>query len=131
MNSNAALTLLTKELKRLERAGNYRALKTYLGSPECRKLMAALNADGMTKALGAMGRTQAALTPQAPLPSRWSMRVRWTPELIAALRQADARYGEDRAIARALGIPFANAKRARARYVGSRAAGTPANMHQR
>ena len=129
MNSSAALAHLTKELRRLQKADDYKGLKAYLGSPRYRDLAAALTPHDTVKMLRVMGDVQAKLLPTNPLPPRWSLRVRWTPERIEALRKAEARYGEDEAIARALGIPWENARRARRRYLGYRVAS--ATGHQR
>lgn len=43
---------------------------------------------------------------------------KWTPEMIARLRDAHAKYGDDEDIARALSITRKAAERARLRYIG-------------
>ena len=120
MKSSAALSILLKDLKAIQRNGNYRTLRAYMASPAYRKLKACLDVEAEFRLMEGTGRLREALLPQAPLPPRWSMRARWTPERIEALRKADAKYGNDAAIARELGIPFKNIERARLRYVGPR-----------
>lgn len=116
----AALATIVKAFKRLEQGRNYKAFRAYICSPAYRDLLPSLDADGFITATKCLTEAQTACTPKAPLKPKWSMRVTWGPEMVEKLWAAERKYGTDEGIARALGIPYHNARRARLRYVGKR-----------
>lgn len=118
--ARGALAYIVKAFKRLERKRDYKAFRAYITSAAYRSFLIDLDADGCMTATKALIAAQKACVPRAPLKAQWSMRVRWTDDMVAKLKAADRKYGTDEGIARALGIPYDNARRARRRYIGLR-----------
>lgn len=118
--SPATLNAILRAFKRLGTQGDYKAFRAYIASEDYHQLMSKLDAGGYLVATNALVAAQQACVPLPPLAKKWSMRVKWTPEMIAKLKAADQKYGTDEGIARALGIPFHNARRARRRFLGLR-----------
>jgi hypothetical protein len=116
--SRSARISLVAKFNQLARRGDLRELMDYIGSDACAQLMAMLNRADRVSAAKVQFAAQESCYEGKPIPPRWSMRVKWTPEMIAKLRKAWHKHGTDEGIARELGIPYDNARRARRRFIG-------------
>lgn len=113
---------ITARLKRITR---YAEFVAYRMSDELIGALAAMTPADRGVVLDALSRAHVRLVGNIELPPPCGDRVAWDAARIAKLKAAEAKYGTDEGIARALGISRPAAKRARWRYIGARAPRTP------
>lgn len=118
----ATLVSLTRTLDRFDRAKDIRGLRAFLASDifnDGLMTIPALRRQHVLLAVSElMARLRRAIGPLHTEPQ--SKAFKWTDRKIAALKRAEQMYGDDEDIARALGLTFHAARRARLRYIGSR-----------
>lgn len=120
-----AFQTLAMNLRSLTRLGDIKKLGDFMASQKYLENFAALSPKHKLVISGYVADAWASANRRVePLP-RWSKKGwrTWTPERIAALKAADAKYGTDEGIARALKISLKAAERARYRYIGKRPEG--------
>ncbi len=121
-----AFEKIAAELRRLQRAGDFQGATRYMASDAYLQLLPQLSPADHGKVLSLIGeiwRTatdKAAGNPKTPIPKYSEKGWRsWDAGRVARLKALWARYGDDKAIARGLGISLKAAQRARLRHVGS------------
>lgn len=122
-SSQSAFISLTRSLDRIARSGDIRALRTFLASDGFIRDFVKLDPEPRQRVLtitsALMGRLKARI---GPIVRETATKAsKWNDLLVARLRKAEARYGDDEDIARALGLTIKAAARARLRYIGPRA----------
>ncbi len=125
-SSAKAFEKIAAELRRLQRAGDVTGTSRYMASETYLQFQAQLSPEETLKVVSLIGeiwRTatdRAAADPKTPIPKYSEKGWRsWDEGRIARLKALWAKFGDDRAIARGLGISLEAARRARRRHVGS------------
>jgi hypothetical protein len=123
---NKAFIFFAQNFRVLKRSGDSKKLEAFLASDQYLKHFAALTSSERMRVHALWHEALTAIkeraTKQKPLPrynpsKGWRS---WTPERIAQLKAAEAKYGTDEGIARAMGISLDAATRARYRHIGPR-----------
>ncbi len=116
------------KLRQLHRKSDVKGLTRFMGSPEYIQMLRQASPEAGIEILSLIGDTwrsatdKAAGDPKAPIP-KYSLRGwrSWDEGRVARLKALWARYGDDKAVARGLGISLEAAKRARRRHIGKAA----------
>lgn len=131
--SQSAFVSLTRSLEKIARSGDIRALREFLGGEHFMREFARLVPDRrhqvLVVATDLMATLKAKIGPIVKVTA--TKAFKWNDVMIARLRKAEAQYGNDEDIARALGLTVKAAARARLRYVGSRVAVVSATEDRR
>ncbi len=128
-NAHATYTSLSTQLVQIERTGDIRRLRALLASDSFAQSLLRMDAGRRQYLLIASGRMLARMQAEiGPLIRHTKVygapnKPKWDAAMIAKLRAADAKYGNDEDNARALGVTEPAARRARLRYIGVRGTG--------
>lgn len=121
-----AFEKIAAELRRHLRAGDFQSANRYVASDTYLQLLPQLSPADHGKVMKLIGEIwraagdRAAADPKTPIPKYSEKGWRsWDEGRIARLKALWAKFGDDKAIARGLGISLHAAKRARRRHVGS------------
>jgi hypothetical protein len=121
-----AFEKIAAELRRHQRAGDFQGATRYVASDTYQYLLTQLSTADHGKVLTLISEVWRAAADRAagdartPIPKYSTRGWRaWDEGRVARLKALWARYGDDKAIARGLGISLEAAKRARRRHVGS------------
>lgn len=121
-----AFEKIAAELRRHLRAGDFQGATRYVASDVYLTLLPQLSPADHGKVMSLIGeiwRTagdRAAGDPKTPIPKYSEKGWRsWDEGRIARLKALWAKFGDDKAVARGLGISFHAARRARLRHIGS------------
>lgn len=118
----AALISLSRNLKRLARSADMTEFQAFVSRPSFMADLTRLDLKQRMKVMELLGATQNACNGRRPIPKTGTVRVeKWDAAMIAKLRAAEAKHGDDKGIARELGIPLDAARVARWKYIGRRA----------
>lgn len=125
-SSAKAFEKIAAELRRLQRAGDFQGATRYVASDAYLQLLPQLSPADHGKVLTLISEVwraaadRAAGDPKTPIP-KYSQRGwrAWDDGRIARLKALWAKFGDDKAVARGLGISLDAAKRARRRHIGS------------
>lgn len=121
-SAQAAFLHISRSLERIERYGDLRALRKFIGSEEFTRNLFSADPGRRSHVLFDAGRIETKFRRQiGPLIKVTRTKAaKWNEVMIARLRKAEEMYGDDEDIARALRITVKAAARARLRYIGRR-----------
>jgi hypothetical protein len=121
-----AFEKIAAELRRLQRAGDKQGCIRYMASDAYLTFLPQLSPADHGKVMSLIGEIwraagdRAAGDPKTPIPKYSTRGWRaWDEGRVARLKALWAKFGDDKAVARGLGISLKAAQRARLRYVGS------------
>ncbi len=127
-SSHARFVSLTRTLKRVREQGDVKAMQALMVSDAFTRDVLALGLEHrsqiLTLAADQLSNMKRWVGPLVPMVNNKA--PKWNEVLIARLRAADEKYGDDELIARALRLPVRVVARARLRYVGKRTPVAPA-----
>lgn len=127
-SSQARFVSLTRTLKRIREQGDVQAMQALMASDKFSHDVLALDlahrSNILAVATASLTEMQDRVGPLLPMSN--SKTPKWNDVLIARLRAADAKYGDDKLVARALRLPLKAIRRARLRYIGKRVPVAPA-----
>ncbi len=120
-----AFEKIAAELRRHQRAGDFQSANRYVASDAYLQLLPQLSPADHGKVMKLIGEIwraagdRAAGDPKTPIPKYSEKGWRsWDESRVARLKAIWRRYGDDKAIARGLGISHGAARVARNRYIG-------------
>lgn len=131
--SHAAFVSLNKTLEKIAHTGSIRTLREFLSSETFMREFGRLHPRNrhqvLTLVSDLMSRFKAKI---GPLVRETATKAfKWNDVMIARLKAAEAKYGDDEDVARALGVTVKAAARARLRYIGPREQIAPATEDRR